>query len=130
MKKLSLAVVAVAALTLAPMVAQATDGYVCRVNQYNFGGFGTNGGILVSYNTLPNCGGSFQYTGYVCSAGSTSASCSATSYYIYSEAQLQSLFQRFVEAGYTGKKVNYVNSGTTCRTGATTCMEHFNFYSN
>jgi hypothetical protein len=129
MKKLCLSLVAAAALYLVPAAAHAVDGYVCRVNQYNFSGFGTNGGILVSFNTSPNCAGSFQYTGYFCSAGSTSTGCSSSSYYVYTEAQLQSLFNAAREAGSSGRKVNY-QQATTCKSGGTSCMEHVNFYSN
>lgn len=128
MKKLMLAVV-VAIVGLLPLAANATTGYVCRVNQYNYFAFGNDGGVLVSFYSGPNCTGSFQFTGYACTANSSTASCSSSSYYVYTAAQLLNLFDSLVEHGRGGNRVDYV-TGSSCQNSGTNCLQSLNFYAD
>lgn len=129
MKKLS-TLCAALAVFLISLTAHATFGYVCYVNQYNFSGFGSYGGILINFYTGPNCTGSMQFVGYACTTGSTTNVCSSSSFNTYSEAQLMNLFDSLTESGRAGTRINYVISAAACRAGGTNCLESMNFYSN
>jgi hypothetical protein len=129
MKKFISMLFVAAILYLAPLTANATLGYVCKVIQYNYSGFGNNGGLLVSFYSGAACSGSLLLTGYACTANSTSASCSSSAYYTYTEAQLLSLMGQLVEHGRSGNRINYVTSAT-CRAGGASCLQAVEFQSN
>jgi hypothetical protein len=132
MKKRLLMSVIVGALFLLPLVAHATNGYVCRVLEYNYFGFGNNGGLLINFYSGAHCTGSYQTTAYACTTGSSDPVCSGSSYYTYSEAQLMAIMHELVESGRSGNQVVYfTGSGAQCKgTGGTNCLQEIDFYSN
>lgn len=115
-------------MLLVPTLVRAAvgTGYPCRVHQNNYSYFGSFGGLMVSYYSGANCSGAFQYTGYVCTTNASSSACPSDSRYIYTEAQLQQIFDSLIESMHHGRQVDfsYTNS---CRGGGTACQETITF---
>ena len=105
-----------------PFFAHADYGYICEVQQYNYSGFGPDGGVQLTFYSQPNCSGSYLYTGYLCTGG-TSTVCTNDSYHNnFSEAQLQSHYDAAIEAASNGDKVRFYFS-SSCKSGGSSCLD-------
>jgi len=121
--------IAVIGVTLLPVAANATIGYVCEVEEYNYSGFGSYGGVLVSFYSGKACSGSFQATLYACTTGSTDPVCTASSYNTYTADQLLAVYDNLVQHARTGNSVRYYTS-TSCKGGGTGCLDSLTFRGN
>jgi hypothetical protein len=129
MKKFLLGLIAVVGLSLLPVAANATNGYVCEVQEYNYSGFGNYGGILVSFYSGKNCTGSVQGVMYACTTGSTDPVCTSSSYYTYTADQLLAIYGNFIAHARSGNMVRWYTT-TSCQSGGTSCLDAFYFRGN
>jgi hypothetical protein len=83
-------------------------GYVCEIEDPSGGGtyWGSSGATYVYITTGPSCTGSTVGGGYFCSTGATSSSCTSSGY-LRSEAQLQGLTNRLMQAAVANTKIYF-----------------------
>jgi hypothetical protein len=98
-KKISAALVVLSLLAAVPASANTVFGYVCQLSlqpatasQAN--GFGTEGDLLLSLNSQPDCGGTLIAYLYVFSVGATYSGTNTT--YLYRAGELQAIYQALV----------------------------------
>ena len=98
--------------------------YVCYSRLYSgtaFAYYGDYGGLLLSFSSEPNCGGSFIGSGRIYSEGATTIS--SHSNYLFREAVLMVYAQMTQRAALSGQQVRYFR----CSNPKINCIKYLNF---